>query len=171
MLIRIRLRFYLIRRRLSSLFPFGFSLSVVFVVEQRQRVCRVSFFRRRAVVSTEEGRSRDEEQLAQYCYGASSPTLHDDERVVFTMKEKRRLVDLFERQSRVKSKSTNNYLRYTTNTRRFNFLFYIIRYTSVLSHSLFDVVLALVLLLVSRHQLFDGHVRFVFQTLLFLVRI
>jgi len=87
------------------------------------------------------------------------------------MKEKRRLVDLFERQSRVKSKSTNNYLRYTPNTRRFNFLFYIIRYTSVLSHSLFDVVLALVLLLVSRHQLFDGHVRFVFQTLLFLVRI
>ena len=85
------------------------------------------------------------------------------------MKKKCRLVDLFESQSRDTTTTglpgTSIYVILL-----FNFLFYI-RYTSVLSHSLFDVVLPLVLLLVSRHQFFDGHVRFVFQTFLFLVRI
>lgn len=79
------------------------------------------------------------------------------------MKEKCRLVDLFESQSR-----DTKYLRYTYYF-QFSILhsLYICTIFSFAATSLPFVLL----LLVSRHQLFDGHVRFVFQTFLFLVRI
>lgn len=74
------------------------------------------------------------------------------------MKEKCRLVVLFERRSNDKKLPIFYYSTFAIH------LCYHIRF---LTSSLAFILL----LLVPRHQLFDGHVRFVFQTFLFLVRI